>query len=406
MGSAAQSLANGLDRLGLKLQPVLDLLNSDMAVSVGGFMGQFAAYGLALGLAAGALGLGLRVLRGVGSALLFLTGIKPAWALVSMLRGLGQSAAGLRSTAKSVERVNRAAIAAGKIQRPSVWSMLLGAGLAADMVNNIPETEEGVKSFFEQSKARSKGWNEWLEKNVGTPRSWLGMSASSNPSPEDQKRASQEDRVKDLRSQLNAATEDWPLAADRGMIAYGNALIHGGDQAEAEAQRIGENIEHALTVTGHPDVNTGRLEQALSLARQLAAAVKGIDTGGAPVSTPSPVKFGGPRAKGGPVKKGLTYLVGEEGPEPFTAGADGHITSNKDWRDSMSDAGQSSAASVTIHAPISLDVKLQVNGSAASDLKKLATQAAEEVVSKVTDALDRTLNRSQQIAIGGLKPYG
>ncbi len=34
------------------------------------------------------------------------------------------------------------------------------------------------------------------------------------------------------------------------------------------------------------------------------------------------------RAKGGPVRKGTQYLVGEDGPELFTAGASGQITSN------------------------------------------------------------------------------
>jgi hypothetical protein len=38
--------------------------------------------------------------------------------------------------------------------------------------------------------------------------------------------------------------------------------------------------------------------------------------------------YGGPKAAGGPVSAGMTYLVGERGPELFTAGASGAITPN------------------------------------------------------------------------------
>jgi phage-related minor tail protein len=38
--------------------------------------------------------------------------------------------------------------------------------------------------------------------------------------------------------------------------------------------------------------------------------------------------YGGPKAAGGPVSSGRSYLVGEEGPELFTPGRAGHITPN------------------------------------------------------------------------------
>ncbi len=47
-------------------------------------------------------------------------------------------------------------------------------------------------------------------------------------------------------------------------------------------------------------------------------------TGDAPAAGAAP-EIDGARAKGGPVSRGSTYLVGEEGPEPFTASRSGYI---------------------------------------------------------------------------------
>lgn len=39
--------------------------------------------------------------------------------------------------------------------------------------------------------------------------------------------------------------------------------------------------------------------------------------------------FGGPRASGGPIRKGMFYTVGENGPETLVAGGDGHIVPSR-----------------------------------------------------------------------------
>ena len=52
-------------------------------------------------------------------------------------------------------------------------------------------------------------------------------------------------------------------------------------------------------------------------------AIDGVTVGGNP-----PVQSGGARAAGGPVTSGKRYLVGEQGPELFTPGSSGAITSN------------------------------------------------------------------------------
>lgn len=95
------------------------------------------------------------------------------------------------------------------------------------------------------------------------------------------------------------------------------------------------------------------------------------------------------RAKGGPVRRGKTYLVGEEGPELWTAHGNGRIIPNdetmralRDFR-SFSAPGQatrsSSAASVTVHAPITV--------TGVSDAKEAAREVARLLVDTVGNSL-------------------
>jgi len=94
----------------------------------------------------------------------------------------------------------------------------------------------------------------------------------------------------------------------------------------------------ALTVAG---VASGA---AIAAAMAPAAAAASIATAGAAPAAAAPIALGtigaiiaalvggvaiaGAREKGGPVSGGKTYLVGEKGPELFTPGATGQITSN------------------------------------------------------------------------------
>ena len=152
------------------------------------------------------------------------------------------------------------------------------------------------------------------------------------------------------------------------------------------------------------DGAVAKFEELLAWARgipgRIKAAIGRIDLssiislpsifgGGSSEATPgaSNDNVAGARAKGGPVKKGLTYLVGEEGPEPFTPTQNGHITSNRDWRAAAS-GGRSGGVIVQ-----------QTNHI------HLSGRATKEDAEELTRALDRQLNRSAQVAFGNLK-YG
>lgn len=385
LADAGRSAVQTLKDLGVEYRAIMEFFNSDEGAGWGKTLGQVAVYGGALFFAAAGLGLVAGTLKKVGNAMLILSGIKPAFALVRWLFNLRSAGRGIAATAAGLERVNTAARTAGRIARPSLWGALFGAGLGLDLVNNIPDTKEGVEDMYRKNKARSEGWNKWLEENVGSPSSWWGSGDSSAPNAGGR----QQDA---LRSQMDAMTADWPARAKRALASYGNALVQGGAEAEAQAAQIGQRIEQELSVTGHPDVNTAKLERALGLARQLAAAIRGVGSGGGDPAASNGAKFGGPRARGGPVRRGLTYLVGENQPELFTPNTNGRIIPEV----------PSGGGGIAVH----INMPLQVSGGASAEIERLATQAAERVVAKVTGALDRTLNRSPQVTFGGLKPYG
>jgi hypothetical protein len=66
-------------------------------------------------------------------------------------------------------------------------------------------------------------------------------------------------------------------------------------------------------------VDTEQLDRAVSLIDKIGRGVNlGIEER----------RFGGPRALGGPVTQGSSYLVGERGPELFTPSSSGNITPN------------------------------------------------------------------------------
>lgn len=119
--------------------------------------------------------------------------------------------------------------------------------------------------------------------------------------------------------------------------------------------------------------------------------------GGQPSAAPPPAgaPLAGARAAGGPVRRGLPYLVGEKGPEIFQPGQSGRIIPNHQI-----------GGGPSIHAPVTVNLTQNINGHGAHDLQKLAADAARTVTTAITGQLDRQLNRSSQTTFGGLKPYG
>jgi hypothetical protein len=192
------------------------------------------------------------------------------------------------------------------------------------------------------------------------------------------------ERMRRIRSEYKGGFEGGRHAAYAGVAPLPNGGKYAGDINEAK--RAGEQIEQSLNVTARPEVDTSSLSRALALARSVGSAIRSI--GGVTSSSSTPAnsnKFGGPRAKGGPVKKGQTYLTGEKGIELFTPGADGHITPNHQLAAAAPSGGS------TIHAPITIHI---------------GGKATKEDGAEVVRALDRHLNRTRETSFGGLKFRG
>jgi TP901 family phage tail tape measure protein len=163
--------------------------------------------------------------------------------------------------------------------------------------------------------------------------------------------------------------------------------------AQADALAASRAMRADLGITARPVVDTSSIDAALARTRALAAAIAGIGGVQAPATSPAAANtlpFGGPRAKGGRVRRGLSYLIGEEGPEIMTAGADGFVTPNHAL-------GGRGAPHVTLHAPITMHLKVEGGGNAEA--------IAERVLAKAAGKLEEALLRSRQVLFGGTQNF-
>ncbi len=82
--------------------------------------------------------------------------------------------------------------------------------------------------------------------------------------------------------------------------------------------------------------------------------------------------FGGPRAAGGPVSAGKTYLVGENGPELFVSPSTGMIIPNHQVGDSSTTINQS--FSITSNGPVSRATEQQLAAAAARGAQRASAR--------------------------------
>jgi hypothetical protein len=161
------------------------------------------------------------------------------------------------------------------------------------------------------------------------------------------------------------------------VIAYatGTAAATAAEAAKTLAV-TGGIAAQTVAATGATAVLTGAgvaSGASIAVAMAPAAAATSIATAGAAPAVAAPIALGtigaiiaaivgsvaiaGAREKGGPVSGGKTYLVGEKGPELFTPGATGQITSN----DKMNKFSGNSQ-------PIQANMNITINGNANDDV--------------------------------------
>lgn len=130
---------------------------------------------------------------------------------------------------------------------------------------------------------------------------------------------------------------NWALGAQEALQNYLDSSKNVFEQTSQLVTNAFKGMEDVLVNF----VKTGKLDFksladsiiadiARIVARKAIAGIIGnlFSGGGGTTDVLGDGVYGGPRALGGPVSSGKTYLVGEEGPELLTMGANGNITPN------------------------------------------------------------------------------
>jgi len=161
-------------------------------------------------------------------------------------------------------------------------------------------------------------------REVARLRRQTAMSAGGPVSPGEVAALAEE--LAEVEADLAAIAAGMPAAAQEALAGFVAALTTGGAAAEAEAERLGQQIVESLSVTATPVVDTSSLLAALGVAERVNNA---LDRLGAPRSlrfSASGAPPSGHRATGGPVWPGGSFLVGEREPEMFSPRSSGRIT--------------------------------------------------------------------------------
>lgn len=180
----------------------------------------------------------------------------------------------------------------------------------------LTQSMEKEKQKIEQIIAALKMRNEQLvrsreEQDLYNQLQKAGVSLESDHGREIARLVNQYTDLKTALDQSTIAAERLQSRADQIGDAFGNAA----ERAIVEFDNLGDVIDGVLT-----DIRRVFVQEFVSDPVR--------DFAGSAFKSIFGSMFGGARAGGGPVLAGKTYLVGEEGPELFTAGQSGHITPN------------------------------------------------------------------------------
>ena len=129
----------------------------------------------------------------------------------------------------------------------------------------------------------------------------------------------------------------------------------------------------------------------------MAATMKALGYASAALIAATGVaEIAGARAAGGSVASGRTYLIGERGPELFTAGATGQITSNENLSKAMGNTQNPNWSIIINEAPL---------GTTASIDEK--AQIIEIAVGKAVDTIEGNVRRGGNSTSGAFEEsYG
>lgn len=176
---------------------------------------------------------------------------------------------------------------------------------------------------------------------------------------------------------------------------------------DAETQRMAQSVEQMVSdmnLSGEAEAAARETIQAYistassmqgEVGRQFAqiraAALSGLNSGGGGSGTGGGIPK--PRAAGGPVYSGKTYLVGEEGPELIRMSGNGTVVPNEETNKLLSTVGSSGN---TYKNDIS--VSFQIGGDAGQgvidQLRMYGQEFADRVLAVVAEAQEDNMRRS------------
>lgn len=126
---------------------------------------------------------------------------------------------------------------------------------------------------------------------------------------------------------------------------------------------------------------------AAGIASRIRSAFGGASAASGAVSAAKPA-IAGARAAGGPVRSGLPYLVGERGIELFAPNVAGHVFSAADTLRLLRGQGGSGGGSRNVSAPTTNNITISVTGSPGQSVAELA-QEVKRQLSNELNALSR-----------------
>ena len=148
----------------------------------------------------------------------------------------------------------------------------------------------------------------------------------------------------------------------------------------------GETIQAYISTASSMQGEVGR-----QFAQIRTAALSGLNSGGGGSGTGGGIPK--PRAAGGPVYSGKTYLVGEEGPELIRMSGNGTVVPNEETNKLLSTVGSSGN---TYKNDIS--VSFQIGGDAGpgvmDQLRMYGQEFADRVLAVVAEAQEDNMRRS------------
>lgn len=218
---------------------------------------------------------------------------------------------------------------------------LVGAAVYAGLAPKALNTGQGGKTEDEMlaetaAKVAAMGREAWQDQ---ADRETAAAASGAPLETRSAEIARLRDEAADLRNYIAEIEHkisnigDGPLSAAMAMPLRDELAARQEDLAEVEAalakaETAATALNGTLADLGgteiKPVIDTSSIERALDQATRLSRTLRA--PGGA-ASAPSSggSGFAGARAKGGPVSAGKTYLVGEQGPEPFTPSRSGYV---------------------------------------------------------------------------------